>query len=222
MNFKENNTHLKRFILALHSSSHQFGVAVLDLNDPKNSSKLLIFDANKNLSNYLISYINNILPRKNWKEIARIAVATGPGSFTGTRLTVTMARILAQQLDCNLDGISSFYLMAKRLYPRLEASKINKPFWITKELKRRGIIGGEYIVRNENKDLSYKKIIELSPPYLIPSNLKLDSEVKASDDIQYDTNSLLKICRDRNAKNTISPWGKVIPIYPISPVDKYN
>ena len=50
-----------------------------------------------------------------------------------------MARTIAQQIDCSLDSISSFHLMAPRLYKDLNQNQTSNPFWI-KDILRRGIL----------------------------------------------------------------------------------
>ena len=134
----------RRYLLALHSSTDDLGVAIIDLEDEDKRIKSSVFKAGRQLSNNLFKYVECLLPKEKWHDIARLAVATGPGSFTGTRLSLIMARTLAQQIDCPLDGISSFALMAPRLSTRLNSNEIKKPFWITKDLIRKGIIAGKY------------------------------------------------------------------------------
>ena len=117
-----------KYLLALHSCSESFGIAIKDTENPKKIIKSEIFNIGRSLSNKLFSCIETILPRKFWKQIIRISVAKGPGSFTSTRLTVSMARTIAQQLDCSLDSMSSFHLMAPRLYKDLAKKQILNPF----------------------------------------------------------------------------------------------
>ncbi|MFL0732292.1 MAG: tRNA (adenosine(37)-N6)-threonylcarbamoyltransferase complex dimerization subunit type 1 TsaB, partial [Prochlorococcus sp.] len=125
-------------LLALHSSSETLGVAVLDCRDPKASLRSNTFPIGRGLSNSLLNCVEELLPAASWPHLARLAVATGPGGFTGTRLTVVMARTLAQQLGCSLDGVSSFALMAPRLAIALSPEQMQKPFWIVKPMRRRG------------------------------------------------------------------------------------
>ena len=116
------------------------------------------FAIGRDLSKNLFSCIEEILPAIFWKQIIRIAVAIGPGGFTGTRLTITMARTLAQQINCQLDGISSFSLMAPRLYKNLSFHERMQPFWIIQSLQRRGVIGGQYKILVSEKQQQIRTI----------------------------------------------------------------
>ena len=85
-----------KFLLALHSCSEFFGIAIQDIGNPEKIIESEIFNLGRSLSNKLFSCIETILPRKFWKQIIRISVAKGPGSFTSTRITISMARTIAQ------------------------------------------------------------------------------------------------------------------------------
>ena len=99
-------------LLALHSSTERFGVAVLDPSVGE-LPQPAVFDDGRGLSNTLLKRVESVLPAPRWPGLQGLAVATGPGGFTGTRLTVVMARTLAQQLRVPLVGVSSFtFLLA--------------------------------------------------------------------------------------------------------------
>ena len=85
-------------LLALHSCTERFGVAVQGADDTHPGPRVAVFDDGRGLSNSLIDRVDALLPRSRWSELQGIAVATGPGGFTGTRLSVVVARTLAQQL----------------------------------------------------------------------------------------------------------------------------
>ena len=86
--------------MALHSCSEYFGIAIKDIENPEKKIKSEVFNIGRSLSNKLFGCIETILPRKFWKKIIRISVAKGPGSYTSTRSTISMARTIAQQIDC--------------------------------------------------------------------------------------------------------------------------
>ncbi len=193
---------------------------MIDLRDPSKEIQTSTFDIGRKLSNDIFSCIEEILPRKHWNQIQRLSVATGPGSFTGTRISITLCRTIAQQMQCHLDGISSFALMARRLHQEELKDNSIKPFWITSILKRRGIIGGLYQIKKES-DLPYcDQIIEIQSPKLLQNKENKYNELKANYDIKLDTIELLKICHSANKIKKESPWQKVLPIYPCSPVDE--
>ena len=114
-----------RWLLALHSSGDGLGLGLQPLGEPEAELRLARFDLGRSLSGALLACVETVLPAEQWPQLGRLAVATGPGGFTSTRLTVVMARTLAQQLQVPLDGVGSFLLMASRLAP-----SGGDPFWI--------------------------------------------------------------------------------------------
>ena len=208
---------LPSLLLALHSSTETFGVGFIDYSSSKKTQKTSIFPIGRDLSNKIFSCVEQVLPAKDWKYLARIAVATGPGGFTGTRLSVAMARTLSEQIGCPLDGISSFELMAPRLSKSLNNTERENPFWITKELTRRGTIGGQYKIIKKS---STNEIEELKIPHLIKKEEINNPQIQAVDDVGNDIKRLLKICEIRHKMKQESLWENVLPIYPTSPVEK--
>ena len=106
-------------VLALHSCSETFGVglqALSQADQPAAAARMETFPAGRHLSNRLLECVETVLPARDWPRLVRLGVATGPGGFTGTRLSVVMARTLAQQLELPLDGVSGFWLMARRFW----------------------------------------------------------------------------------------------------------
>jgi len=65
-------------------------------------------------SAYLISTIKKVLKENNLspKDIDLIGTNIGPGSFTGIRACTTVARVMAQQLNCRAIGVSSLEILA--------------------------------------------------------------------------------------------------------------
>jgi len=63
--------------------------------------------------------MQNFLQPQGWSDLTFLAVAKGPGGFTGTRIGVVTARTLAQQLDIPLFAISSLAAFAYSVGDRL-------------------------------------------------------------------------------------------------------
>ncbi len=216
--FETNNAKTKTSILALHSSSETLGVATLDYLNPKQTIKSSTFPIGKQLSNNLLTCIQELVPKEQWSSICRLGVATGPGGFTGTRLTVVLARTLAQQLNCPLDGVSSFELMAPRLALKLKASERNSPFWIIKKLPRRGDIGGKYQISKQSKNCQFIRVSEIEVPHLLDPQSKLRPAVQAEEDVMEDVIRLLNYSLDCLTREKKGNWENILPIYPTSPV----
>ena len=212
-------TSKSKYLLALHSCSESFGIAVKDTENKETIIKSEIFNTGRSLSNKLFSCIEKILPRKYWKQIIRISVAKGPGSFTSTRLTISMARTIAQQIDCSLDSMSSFHLMAPRLYKNLQKNQVFNSFWIKDLLPRRGIIAAKYQLIKIHKESLFHEFSELTTPQLIPNEKDINPSINASNNIEEDIISLIHFSQHCQNLNINSHWGKALPIYPTSPID---
>ena len=212
-------TSKSRYLLALHSTSESFGIGVKDIESPDTIIKSEIFNFGRQLSNKLFNCMERILPRKFWKQIIRISVAKGPGSYTSTRLTVSMARTIAQQINCSLDSMSSFHLMAPRLYKNLDRNQIFNPFWITDSLPRRGMIAGKYQLIKIHQKSSFHEFSEIFSPQLIRDEKVINPSIKASNNIEKDIISLIHFSQYCQNSNFNSHWRKTLPIYPTSPID---
>ena len=211
-----------KYLLAFHSCSESFGIALKDTENPGTILKSEVFNIGRSLSNKLFSCIEKILPRKFWKQINRIAVAKGPGSFTSTRLTLSMARTIAQQIDCPLDSISSFHLMAPRLYKELDKNQIFNPFWIKDNLPRRGIIAGKYQLIKIHQDSNFHEFSELISPRLTRNEEQINPSLNSSNNVEKDIISLMNFSQHCHKLKVNSHWGTTLPIYPTSPIDNKN
>lgn len=89
--------------------------AVLKKDSNILASRVIENHDNKYHSAFLISTLQEIMSENGIKpqDIDLIATNIGPGSFTGIRACVTVARVLAQQLNCKAVGISSLEILAK-------------------------------------------------------------------------------------------------------------
>ncbi len=212
-------TSKSKYLLALHSCSESLGIAVKDVANNESKLKSKTFNIGRALSNNLFKCLEIVLPRKLWKQIIRISVAKGPGGFTSTRLTLSMARTICQQIDCSLDSLSTFQLMAPRLIKDLNSYQIFDPFWIKDKLPRRGIIAGKYQLVKIHQESNFHEFNEIVSPQLIKNEKDLNPAFDAIYDIEKDTNSLIEFSQFCHNSKVKSYWYKTLPIYPTSPID---
>jgi tRNA threonylcarbamoyl adenosine modification protein YeaZ len=99
---------MKTYGLALHTSSPALGLAIGNEADIRSQT----WELGRETSNYLHPYLQDFLAPQTWQDLNWIAVSNGPGGFTGTRLAVVTARVLAQQLELPVFAISSLAAIA--------------------------------------------------------------------------------------------------------------
>lgn len=97
--------------LAIHTSSPELGLALTDFRDVQRHQ---VWPLGRDLTAYLHTCLKDFIQPYAWQALAFLAVSIGPGGFTGTRIGVTVARTLAQQLDIPLFGISSLAAIAQQ------------------------------------------------------------------------------------------------------------
>ena len=131
-----------------------------------------------------------------------------------------MARTIAQQINCSLDSMSSFHIMAPRLYKYLDQNQKFNPFWIKDILPRRGIIAGKYKLIKIHQESDFHEFSEIISPQLISNDKEINPSIKASNNIEKDIISLINFSQHCENSNIQSNWQKTLPIYPTSPIDK--
>lgn len=98
-------------ILAFDSSNQALTVAIIEDEEILTEQ---IINVKKNHSIQLMPAIDEALKQSKMSldDLDRIAVASGPGSYTGLRIAVTIAKSLAWSKEIDLVGISSLKVLA--------------------------------------------------------------------------------------------------------------
>lgn len=129
------------------------------------ASEIIENQGGKYHSAFLISTIQKVLGENNIKpqDINLIATNIGPGSFTGIRACTTVARVMAQQLDCKVKGVSSLEIIARCASANplvaLDARKNSAYLYVDGEIKgaiqleevQKLVQNGNYNVITDNK-----------------------------------------------------------------------
>jgi tRNA threonylcarbamoyl adenosine modification protein YeaZ len=95
--------------LAIHAVSPELGLAIANLDGECRAETWIL---GRSLSSHLHPYLAEFLIPQTWSDLAFIAVAKGPGSFTSTRLGMVTARTLAAELDIPVFAISTLAAIA--------------------------------------------------------------------------------------------------------------
>ena len=98
-----------KYGLAIHTTSPELGLAISNF---AGDTRCQTWNLGRDLATHLHQHLVEFILPQNWADLAFIAVAKGPGSFTGTRIGVVTARTLAQQLDIPLFAISTLAAVA--------------------------------------------------------------------------------------------------------------
>lgn len=104
--------------LAIHTSSPDLGLAL----GTSESSHHQVWDFGRDLTTYFHETLSEFVTPHSFQDFAFIAVAKGPGSFTGTRMGMTVARTIAQQMGIPLFGVSSLGAIAATSDLRLSST----------------------------------------------------------------------------------------------------
>ena len=107
-------------ILALETSGTAGSVAVLEGDRSLAQFEL---DPARRSAQTLAAGIDRVLREVGWKscEIEMVAVAVGPGSFTGLRVGVTSAKVFAFAVNAKVIGIDTLDAIAEPLVDHLPA-----------------------------------------------------------------------------------------------------
>jgi len=205
-------------ILAIHSTDNSFGFGYRKNNTLK-TDELFIKKFDNDLCNNLINDLKKFISKENLKKINKLSVSIGPANFNASRLTVVLARTISQQINCPLDSFSSFEIMAKRIASKNNILTKKKSFWIYKKLKREGFIAGKYEICHNEKNSSDLVIQERVLPKVVKELESNELSFEANYEDKEDLKELLDLSNKNLLNTNEKSWQKVLPLYPISPVN---
>lgn len=95
-----------KYVLLLDSSNTSLTVGIADKEHLIDSNS---FECWQSQSEYMVPTINDLLVKNNipFSEITSVVVSVGPGSYTGVRIALTIAKTMAVALNADLFPVSS-------------------------------------------------------------------------------------------------------------------
>lgn len=158
----------------------------------------------KDLSVFTLSEISNMIKRNDLtpKDINKIIVVNGPGSFTGIRIGVTIAKTFAYGLDIDITTITSLDAMSL-------SSNSDATFIVPIIDARRGYVYAG-IYDNENNIIFKNQYIKLETLKNVISSLPGKYNIISNDNIadfvvENYTPNMLKIINKYCEKESIDP-----------------
>lgn len=85
--------------------------------------------------------IERVLERADWRaaDVRLVAVATGPGSFTGLRVGVTTAKMFAYAIGAEVVAVNTLDAIARRV------PQVVRDLWVVMDAERNQVIAGRYV-----------------------------------------------------------------------------
>ena len=204
--------------LAIYSTDNSFGFGYRKKNN-LGADEFFIKKFDHDLCNNLINDFNKFISKENLQKVNMISVSIGPANFNASRLIVVLARTISQQINCPLSGFSSFEIMAKRIATKNNIFTNKKSFWIYKKLKRKGFIAGKYEIGNNEPKSADLVIRETVLPKVMQDVERKELFFEANYEDKLDLKELLDLSNKNLSNINLNSWQKVLPLYPISPIN---
>ncbi|PSN18934.1 tRNA (adenosine(37)-N6)-threonylcarbamoyltransferase complex dimerization subunit type 1 TsaB [filamentous cyanobacterium CCP5] len=201
--------------LAIHTSSPELGLAIAPANAPIKSR---VWPLGRDLSAQFHPCLKEFLQPHGWSDLALIAVAIGPGEFTGTRIGVVAARTLAQQLNIPLYGISSLGAIAAAQGPHL--SPASGQIAVQMRAQRGEVFGAIYELTPEAllPRLPDRVYAQADWQHVLSTWPDKPILVKAEDGLGGTVEQVLALAWQRWQRGDRPQWSEVLPYYGQHPV----
>ncbi|MGB3136405.1 MAG: tRNA (adenosine(37)-N6)-threonylcarbamoyltransferase complex dimerization subunit type 1 TsaB [Nodosilinea sp.] len=204
--------------LAIHTCGPDLGLA---LSNSDGEVRYQTWALGRDLSTRLHSLLIEFVAPHAWADFSLLAVAQGPGGFTGTRMGVVTARTLAQQLEIPLFGVSTLAAIARR---SLVASSqgATKDIAVEMQARREQIYtaiyrpsaGGLAVIQpDQARSLDDWETVFKDYPHPL-------TRVTATDDLAETVVQVLELAYGRWQRGDRPLWSTVMPYYGQHPVDR--
>lgn len=204
-----------KYALALHTTTPHLGIAI---DNRTGDRRERTWNLGRDLASHLHLYLQEILQPQTWQDLEYIAVAKGPGGFTGTRIGVVTARTLAQQLELPLFGISTLAATAFALGKNLYDSEL---LAVQMPARQGQLFVAIYQLISKEKGL----LVHLEDTTMTPENWQetlanLDESyqlIEPPENLATTVTTLIEIADIQWRQQKFSQWSDVVPFYGQSP-----
>ncbi|MEH1857672.1 MAG: tRNA (adenosine(37)-N6)-threonylcarbamoyltransferase complex dimerization subunit type 1 TsaB [Nostoc sp.] len=207
---------INKYALALHTTTPELGLVISNFTGETRSQ---VWNLGRDLSSLVHQYLIEFLKPQTWADLSFIAVAKGPGGFTGTRIGVVTARTLGQQLDIPVFAISTLAAVA---WSEVGKSQNLKTFAVEMPAQRGQIFAAIYQFEPDTSKLK----VCLSDRVLTPevwqqtlanwnTNYQL---IQAQSDLAVTVTSILELANLDWQEGKFPNWSEALPYYGQHPV----
>ena len=215
----QDGTSVKKYGLAFHTATPELGLAISNF---AGDSRCQTWNLGRSLATDLHQHLVEFIQPQTWADLAFIAVAKGPGGFTGTRMGMVTARTLGQQLDIPVFAISTLAAVAWAAHPQPPLAKEGLLSIALQMPAQRGqLFGAVYSV---NKDSG---LTELFPDTVMTAESwqeKLESWensyqlIEVGSELGSSVSSVLELAYLEWKQGSRPAWSDALPYYGQHPV----
>ena len=211
-----------KYALALHTTTPELGLAISNFTDYPQSQ---VWNLGRDLSSHIHKYLIEVIKPRTWADLEFIAVAQGPGGFTGTRIGVVTARTLAQQLNIPVFTVSTLAALAWQAH---KAQKnCQQPIIAVEMPAQRGqVFGAVYQPNPDNSGITALLPDTVFTPTAWQETLAVQSSehtsyqlISATSQLAATVNSILELAYLDWQQGKNPHWSEALPYYGQHPVD---
>ena len=191
---------MKEFYLLLDSSNTSLTVGLAKIDELIDS---ISYEAWQCQSEHMIPEINTILEKHSVTkdDIAGVVVAIGPGSYTGVRISLTIAKVIGVALGVDVYPVSSLQILKNGKKPSicLENAKSNRSYIGVYENEK--CLLNDQIMTNEE----VKQYITEHPDYCVCGQTNYLGIEGYQSDLSIEMLSLLKYLKPSADSRALKP-----------------
>jgi tRNA threonylcarbamoyl adenosine modification protein YeaZ len=207
-----------KYALGLHTTTPELGLVISNFAD---DTRAHVWNLGRDVSSHIHQYLIDLIQPQTWTDLAFIAVAKGPGGFTGTRIGLVTARTLGQQLEIPVFAIST--LAAFAWNEKSKNSEIQPIIAVEMQAQRGQIFGAIYQIAADNSGITALLSDTVFTPEKWQETLNnWHSEyqlIKATSGLAATVTSILELAYLDWQENKRPQWSEALPYYGQHPVD---